>query len=464
MNYTNIKSNISTVSSLFTKHRNSIVFVCLQIAVTGLVCSSYVLVNSLFILGFLAFAYICITANTKTQPSYRFFFGALACIVPALVFRSNSFLYLAAMAALCFSIEAHIKRLPTLAYLLLILISPISYYFFETFGFEIKLQITHAVVWLLHHFNSPIVADGNTILINGTRFSIDTACMGLRMTSYALCMTLFLHYYFLHNRNYPFLIDILIVIFALTLNIAANFSRILLLVIFRIFPDNPSHYIVGLLCFAFYSILPLLVVLPRIQKKYLTNNNSPNAVTYATPTQSETKTSSNTPKQCKQYTKYYFQSMLIVLLVASWIVIQKNYQQSIPTKALPKGFSKQTLANGTIQLSSQTALVYIKPIRSFLSSEHTPALCWAGSGYEISFINRGTTHKQQIFYGILSKHHHTLYTAWWIAYQNHKTIHQLEWRKAMLLQHSPSCLINITASSPTELQRTIDVFWQLDLQ
>jgi hypothetical protein len=56
----------------------------------------------------------------------------------------------------------------------------------------------------------------------------------------------------------------------------------------------------------------------------------------------------------------------------------------------------------------------------------------------------------------LKKDGSMLYTAWWYEHKHHRTNNQMEWRMNNLKKNRDYHLVNITASSPSDLRIAID--------
>lgn len=113
------------------------------------------------------------------------------------------------------------------------------------------------------------------------------------------------------------------------------------------------------------------------------------------------------------------------------------------------------LNNEITQFRSQKALIYSKAILSFYSAEHSPYICWKGSGYQFTIIKEEMISGNLIYFGTLQNGKDQLQTAWWFSNHKHNTISQLDWRWRFFCGEPDFQLINITAANKNNLEETI---------
>jgi hypothetical protein len=104
---------------------------------------------------------------------------------------------------------------------------------------------------------------------------------------------------------------------------------------------------------------------------------------------------------------------------------------------------------------SNDLLVYIKPIPEFFTGEHTPLMCWKGSGYDFKSIQKQRVEEREIYTGLLARNQEILHTAWWYSDGEMETIDQFTWRGRMLTNNRKFCLVNVTAPTEALLQQTV---------
>jgi exosortase N len=110
---------------------------------------------------------------------------------------------------------------------------------------------------------------------------------------------------------------------------------------------------------------------------------------------------------------------------------------------------------GILKLENNTSLVYVKYLRGFYDTDHNPAICWKGSGYELSETKMDAAGEVPVYTSMLVNGTETLYTAWWYSNNVSHTVSQLEWRWAMLQGKGPYAIINVTTNNKNELMQVI---------
>jgi exosortase N len=115
----------------------------------------------------------------------------------------------------------------------------------------------------------------------------------------------------------------------------------------------------------------------------------------------------------------------------------------------------EKLKDGVSKISTDDLLIYVKTIPEFFTGEHTPLLCWRGSGYEFSGITTTTVNGVTIYKGTLVQKGKSLHTAWWYSNGAVQTISQLDWRLRMLKGEPDFCLVNVTAEDEKTLMESV---------
>ena len=274
-------------------------------------------------------------------------------------------------------------------------------------------------------------------------FSVDDACMGLSMVTIGLLLGVFLLAYFQYKtQKIISLLQVflsLLVIFILV--ISANLFRIIFLVQFQVLPDNILHEIIGVLCFAAYVLLPALLVIKFIIKKSTVKNI----------------TRLGLKAKSRADEIYYF--LLLVLLAIVIIRVNNSKNQSSMLAAtgisLP-GYSSELINNEIIKAENGNALIYVKHIKGFYSTEHSPMICWRGSGYEMASVQEMKIGKRNVYSGILKEGKNKLYTAWWFDNGDYQTTDQLDWRWKVLRGAQEFSIVNVTTTSTAELVKSVE--------
>jgi exosortase N len=215
-----------------------------------------------------------------------------------------------------------------------------------------------------------------------------------------------------------------------------NLLRIMVLVFFNIPPEKGMHEVIGLLCLVAYVITPMYFLsgwmIAKNQKVLYTSREQ------------------STHSAWNKSLLFVF-PVLILLMGA---VVKNNKSKTVDNHAAVtvRGLNTEQLSNGITKISSDTSLIYVKPIPEFFSGEHTPLICWKGSGYDFKSIRESSVAGCTIYSGKLVKKNEELHTAWWYANGNVNTISQLDWRLRMLKGENRFCIVNVTAKDEETLR------------
>jgi exosortase N len=350
---------------------------------------------------------------------------------------SNFILYIVIGMALFSLMETVSGRAGKLSMLSLILMSPLCEYFTSVFGFPIRLQLTQMAGHILHSVDNGYRAEGNVLFKGTAEFSVDTACMGLHMliSSCLMGMILLGIYQRRLRKKLSFLYLSAIGVAILFLNLFSNLIRIVSLVEFQVSPDNNMHAAIGLSCFVIYVLLPSVVLVKFMIKRFGLNYTW-------------------------QTGNFGLTTKVIAIQIAFLFVIfgisiagkNRSMNEHLPTGTIKaSGYKIEYLPDAIVKLSTNKGLIYLKPIIGFYSSDHQPAMCWKGSGYEFGKLATVNLDGRMIYTSSLEKANDQLYTAWWYDNGNLKTISQFSWRWDSFRSNRPWVLVNVTAESKPEL-------------
>jgi exosortase N len=293
-----------------------------------------------------------------------------------------------------------------------------------------------------------IQVQGNMMRLDGFDFAVDEACMGLSMLSISLLMGVFIiaFQYRASKQRLKLKAMSLFFLVVFVLTIISNLMRIIALVIFKILPSNPLHEILGILCLVLYVMLPLYFLGKWMVYRFGSPLEKPIA-TLVLP--------------------FFVKTTLItmsIVLMAIGFAIRPRIVESEITHAEVK-FNEtvpQNIEGGVTKIESDDLLIYIKPIQTFFSGEHTPLICWKGSGYQFKSIRKEKIAGIEIFCGVLVKDKESLHTAWWYTDGNINTIDQFAWRTKMMKNKKRFSLVNITAKDQTELTKNLSSIFTND--
>lgn len=340
-------------------------------------------------------------------------------------------------------VELVLGKVNILTIFLLIFMSPFFFQISVILGFPIRLQLSEMAGTLLQCVGLNIQIDGNMMQLSGATFTVDEACMGLNMLAISMLMGIFILAYTSRIAKKTLRLKHITTYFVIgfLLNIVSNLLRIILLVLFKIAPENPMHEIIGLLCLIFYILIPLYLlgkwlVFNYGHKPAISNKN----ITIITPIGKGV--------------------LLLAALSLMFIGIHIDHKRSQPdvvahAKINAPAYVITQMEDGVTKLVNHSTLVYVKPIPEFFSGEHTPLICWKGSGYTFKNTLKANISGHEIYYGQLIKNNEALYTAWWYDNGSVQTIDQFDWRLRMMRGEENFSLINVSASDENTLLNTI---------
>ena len=327
--------------------------------------------------------------------------------------------------------------------LALLLLSPALNYGFAVFGFELRLALSAWAGQLLQASGFAVQVSGNVLTTNGIEMSVDPACAGLHLTGVSLAVAVLA--VIRHERraqkslSLPVLAGFGAVSFGLT--VLCNLLRIVVLVAFRLGPGTLAHEAVGLVCVAVYAWLPMYVLagwLVRVVGKPI-----PKKIPATTPV-------SRLRRWQPLLTGALFLGIGAGIMAYTG---QPNMTQSAENQRLAfdpgTGFARKNLPNGFVKFTNADTLIYVKPLPDWWSAEHSPAVCWRGSGYELRHIRPATINGHPAYVAGLHKPGQTaLQTAWWFTNGRHTTIGQADFRGRMLRGEPGFVLVNVTTKTP----------------
>jgi exosortase N len=376
----------------------------------------------------------------------RFFIASIAFLLLYYFLPVQTLFFLALVCALLFSLEAVTGKLQAAVIPVVFLMSPVANYAAEVFSFPVRLQLSNGAVKLLQLTGNHAVAHGNTIAFNGTMFDVDQACVGLSMLVSSILMGIISKQVFevKYQRRLPLPYLPLIVMYFSIANVLANLFRIAILVYFQLAPGTIMHEMAGLATWILYGIIPCMWLV----KKMVTHLGLYEKVSPLLKFHTET----GRTFQSKQLLM-----LILFTLMLGWPSQQEAEQENdeIPV-ATPDGFEKASLPHGVTRYKNNDALIYVKTIRGFYSTDHNPSICWRGSGYAFTMARQVKRGNASMYMANLQKDGSILYTAWWYEHKNHRTNNQMEWRINNLKKNRDYHLVNITASSPSDLRIAID--------
>ncbi|WP_207431271.1 exosortase N [Sabulibacter ruber] len=410
------------------------------LVVAGLFLRQYLLWNPQWLLGIALLPFITLPTERKFSP---LLLVSIAVLLGLSAFSQITTIYfLGFLLVLWLVIQTVLGRSGIYPLLMLTVASPIFSYVADVLSFPLRLQLTKAAAAILDLGHSTVDVAGNIILLNGEEFSVDPACAGLNMLAFSLMIAVFLlaHLHKTSQKPWPYWLLFAFLLLMLGLNLICNLLRILVLVLLRIGPEDRMHDAVGLLCLIVYAILPFFFLARKVNQGRKSTSR---------PTAAGT-------REAFSGKAVVLQVSLLLCVAAAGYQVQHN--RPLPQAAAPlqvPGFKKEVLLDGVHKFTNGQALLYMKPIRAFYSTEHHPMICWEGSGYLFKNIAPGMVAGNLVYTGTLTKGKDLLFTAWWMDNGQHQTIEQTDWRWRMAKGEPAFHLVNVTAASEEELHRQV---------
>lgn len=378
---------------------------------------------------------------TSHRPSYRFFWLALLMAFSGLLMPVKTALYLSLCCAFIFTYENISGKVTLLPLFALFLMFPVFQYFAHIFSFPIRLWLTGVAGQLIWIAGIDAVSKGNIISCHNSDFSVDPACMGLNMLTTSLLCGLIMVAVYQKRTNVkltlPWLLLATFVI--LVLNIIANLMRILILVYFKLLPDHILHGFSGIICLVVYVLLPGSFILRFLVRKkgnnIILNNDK-----------------SKTIKP--NLTRFHLFLLLILGLTSSRLYLRNENAVAAALPTVP-GYQTSWFDRDVLKIENANALIYIKPLKGFVYTDHNPLICWTGSGYTFENVEEQQWQKLTLFTGTLLNGKDKLYTAWWYDNGSTGTTSQWIWRWQMFKGDAGFCIVNITTDNPASLQEQV---------
>jgi exosortase N len=389
-----------------------------------------------FIIGIISIPFI-LDGNADRKTSARYAYVAAAFAVLYLLLPVKTFLYFTVAAALISLWEGIKGKAPILLPLTLILMAPITQYFADAFSFPLRLRLTSIAGYLMTLMGRQVAVEGNVITWNGVDFSVDPACMGIHMLlSSLLCAIMVLA---VQQKRQSKQLRVWLVLLVLTgtllLNVLANIIRILLLVQFRIMPDTAMHELVGIVCLVIYVLLPLVAACRWLIAAYGTERSRQSG-----------------EQRRVNYGAHAFIAILIAVGIVMAPVLHKRAPTSLPVIS---GYAASHYDADIVKLQAEHSLVYLKNLKGFYSSEHSPLMCWIGEGYTFQQVSETRLSGIAVVSGVLKKGNIVLYTAWWYSNGKSATSSSIDWRWDAMRHGTPYSIINVTTTSKQALIQQI---------
>lgn len=417
----------------------------IYLALIPIFIRSYFVADANLIMSLVLIPYILRTDKGSFN-RFRFVWFVAPLIILSLTTGVATFYFLSVGFTLLLLLDSFVGKVNWLPVFLLGVICPAFKYFNNIFGFEVRLRLSDMAGGILSIIGYKVEVSGNIMLLNNCEFSVDAACVGLKMMVLSVLAGLLIMAYFERKtlRSFRFATVSLMLAGIIILNILTNLLRIIILVVFHILPENPSHDLIGILCLLLYTIVPAYFMVQAFSRKAIQPEKSEISIQ-------------------TDYKVYLAHGILIAFLVTTGLIISK--EQPLITEKFPElnmaGYSKTVISKEVAKYERAGVLVYVKPIGHFYGTEHNPMICWIGSGFEFRKIT--TTHigGKEVYTGELIKGKEKLYSAWWFDSGGFQTISQMGWRwKAF--RGEKFYLVNVSCETKPELEREVKTILATD--
>ncbi|MCC6727071.1 MAG: exosortase N [Saprospiraceae bacterium] len=366
--------------------------------------------------------------------SSRYVWPGLGLAILSVILPSNMLFWFACGFAAMAAVEGFLGRTNYLPVFLMVVISPVFRYISDVWSFPIRLKMSDLAAKSLSLIGFQAKASGNVIVMDGTDFHVDSACMGLHSLSTGLLLSLLVMAYFERKKanHLGFGEAGAWLVLALILAISANFMRMLALVIFKVPATDPMHDGWGLFAVVAYVMLPMFVFMrwrfAKIEVKPMLQ-------------------SSHFQPQTSLKTWLPHVIIISMLLFTGWKFDQLSSKVSdIAPQVQLTGFQRTVQKDGVLKFENDSLLVYLKPPVSWLNASHDPRICWQGSGYEFKHIKKEKIAGIEFYSASLENGSEQLYTAWWYTDGSTTDLDEWTWRWSALFGKGKGYwLVNVTA-------------------
>lgn len=371
--------------------------------------------------GIICSIVLFVIGGRKTNLNLNYPLLGLIFILEFISFRlhTKSLHFLALAVFVCLIYYNFTGKFSFIAFLSIILFSSLFNTFFNYLTTEIKQALCHTVFLTLRNFIYIDKIEGVNFYINDAKITVDTACMGLSMFKTGLLSGAFLLTLEERKQQAYFSIQqiVLFCIMVIALNIVSNFFRIITLILFDCTEENLLHHSIGMLCFVFYQIAPMLFLI-RFFK----------------------------PKKTEIICIKKFHAVVPVLIAVGLIFVTSLKIKTVQNDDLLENLNpeyhiqKGNWVNEEVfKISTPEKLIYIKtPI-------HKPLICWTGDGYTITESKKIKRDNEKIWQVKMEKDNVQYFSYWWYECDNKKYTSLVDVLLIKLFYNKSVRLINETS-------------------
>ena len=243
---------------------------------------------------------------------------------------------------------------------------------------------------------------------------------------------------------------LLSIVSSLVFVVIANLFRIVMIVLTEAAPETTLHELLGLISMVVFVFIPLYFFLPKISK-YFSNP-------------------STTSPSVKNVNNLLRNVSICIFLIG--ICVANHKHPTVVKEILDEktravsidGYQKDVLQFPNdlevVELKSNQHLIYIKSQYPYRITNHSPLICWQGSGFEIKNENVLEVNQHQVFTAELVSPNDRYYTAWWYDNGDFKTIGNFDWRWKTMNGEPLFRLINVSSRDFSQLY--MEVEWLLN--
>ncbi|UFH40557.1 exosortase N [Flavobacterium flavipigmentatum] len=375
--------------------------------------------NNFFGIFFSLILFVTASRQTTLKMSYPLLAVILGLEFISYRLHTKTLHFQALSLFICLLYYSFTRKFSFIAFICLFLFSSIFDQLFNYLTVEIKQGLCYSVFVTLKNFIPISKIEGVNFFIDNTKVTVDSACMGLSMFKTGLLTGAFLLTLEERKQQKHFTI-IQILLFCcllVVLNIISNYFRIITLILFNCTEENMLHHTIGIICFVFYQVIPMLLLI-RFFK----------------------------PKREKIINNLFYPKVLPIIITGGILFITsleiKNEQNHNLLENLNPKYKAQKgswVNNEVYKIATPEKLIYIKtPI-------HKPLICWTGNGYKIIESKIVTQNNEQIWFVKMEKNNIEYYSQWWYECGNKKYTSLVEVLLIKLFYNKPVRLINETS-------------------
>ena len=326
-----------------------------------------------------------------------------------------------------------------------LLVNPFMRYTDALAGFELRLWLSEVAGRVLTAVGRSVEVNGNVLVLDGQPYSVDAECVGVHLLLTGLAAGFAILAVLEHRHGRHVRLPTVGLLLCLTLYgiILANLARILVLVWTGWPPEHPMHEVTGLACFGVFVLLPVGVLASTIFGRL--GSWSSFVLVRA-----------GGPQTRLRRSRRSMVGTALCTLLASGMLYQ-SVEAGTPVSAYApgpiNGQQPELRDNDVYAYNFDDAILYVKPIPAFYHAEHSPLICWRGSGYAFGNVRRSSlaAGDGEVYLGTLRRGTATLYTAWWMSNGDRATLEQSVWRTDMATGAPAYQLWNVSAGSEAEL-------------